>query len=358
MSKRLLLVAAAALFSICLPGYAQSTFGVILGNVTDSSGAAIKGAVVRVTQTAENATRESETNAEGAYEFQNMDAGPYTITVSAPGFRMHSAQGLTLLARSRLRVDAKLEVGQITQTVEVSSSAGVIATDTPAISSNLTAEKVLNLPSNVRGAGSTSPYALLQSLPGVQADNGLGLSIQGGLPAQSESTVDGISITSSTGNSPNRSMFLSVESISEIRVQGVGNTAEFGQPGDITVISKSGANAYHGALFWYHQNKAFDALTYGQNVLPAKIGNTFGGTVGGPLSIPKVYNGRDKTFVYFTWESLRYPRQATFHPLKYLKAVAGAVADKGGRLFAHSPISRIEPSSQSLYSSGIGSISF
>lgn len=307
-----LTVATVILAILTSPGaHAQSTLGVILGNVTDATGAVVKGAKVRVTQTAANVGRDAETNAEGAYEFQNVDAGPYLVTVTAPGFRTFSSAGLTLQARSRLRVDAQLEVGDVSQTVEVSTSAGVIATDTPTISSNLTAEKVLNLPSNVRGAGSTSPYALLQSLPGVQADNGTALSIQGGLPAQSESTVDGLSITVATGNSPNRNMFLSVESISEVRVQGVGNTAEFGQPGDITVISKSGSNQYHGALFWYHQNKAFDARSFGQNVLPAKIGNTFGGTVGGPLSIPKLYEGKDKTFFYFTWESLRFPRQGT-----------------------------------------------
>ncbi|MBI5085798.1 MAG: carboxypeptidase regulatory-like domain-containing protein, partial [Acidobacteria bacterium] len=231
MLKSFYLGVAASILLGCLPAYAQSTYGSILGNVTDASGAAVKGAKVRITQTNENASHDAETNTEGAYEFQNIDPGPYTVTVTAAGFRTFSASGVTLVARGRLRVDAALQVGEISQKIEVSSSAGVIATDTPSISSNLTVEKVLNLPSNVRGAGSTSPYAMLQTLPGVQADNGLGLSIQGGLPAQSESTVDGISITASTGNSPNRSMFLSVESISEIRVQGVGNTAEFGQPG-------------------------------------------------------------------------------------------------------------------------------
>ncbi len=311
MSIRSNLATALCLVAGCLTVAAQSTNSVILGNVVDATGAVIRGAKVNITQTAENASREIETNSEGGFEFQNTEPGPYALTVSAAGFRTYSASGLTLLARSRLRVDVSLQIGDISQRIEVSSSAGVIATDTSAISSNLTATEVLNLPSNVRGAGSTSPYALLQSLPGVQADNGLGLSIQGGLPAQSESTVDGISITVATGNSPNRNQFLSVESISEVRVQGVGNTAEFGQPGDITVISKSGTNDYHGALFWYHQNKALDARTYGQNVLPAKIGNTFGATLGGPVSIPKLYNGKDKTFVYFTWESLRFPRQGT-----------------------------------------------
>ena len=295
----------------CLSTYAQSTFGVVLGEVKDSSGAVIRNAKVRLTNTAENNSREGASDANGNYEFQNVKAGIYQVAVSAPGFRSYNANGLTLVARQTLRVDASLQVGDTATTVEVTSTAGVIATDNPAISSTLTPEKVLNLPSNVRGSGSTSPYAMLQALPGVQADNGLGLSIQGGLPAQSESTVDGIAITQLTGNSVNTNQFLSVESIGEIRVQGVGNTAEFGQPGDITVTSKSGTNEYHGALFWYHQNRALDARSFGQSVLPAKIGNTFGGTVGGPIVLPKLYNGKNKTFFYFTWESMRYPRQST-----------------------------------------------
>ncbi len=295
----------------CLSTYAQSTFGVVLGEVKDSSGAVIRNAKVRLTNTAENNSREGASDANGNYEFQNVKAGIYQVAVSAPGFRSYNANGLTLVARQTLRVDASLQVGDTATTVEVTSTAGVIATDNPAISSTLTPEKVLNLPSNVRGSGSTSPYAMLQALPGVQADNGLGLSIQGGLPAQSESTVDGIAITQLTGNSVNTNQFLSVESIGEIRVQGVGNTAEFGQPGDITVTSKSGTNEYHGALFWYHQNRALDARSFGQSVLPAKIGNTFGATVGGPLVLPKLYNGKNKTFFYFTWESMRYPRQST-----------------------------------------------
>jgi hypothetical protein len=116
-----------------------------------------------------------------------------------------------------------------------------------------------------------------------------------------ETTADGISITQVSGNSAQRNQFLSVESISEIKVQG----------GDITVASKSGTNKYHGSAFWYHQNKAFDARAFGQNVLPAKIGNTFGATIGGPVKLPKLYNGENKTIFYFTWESMRFPRQGT-----------------------------------------------
>lgn len=110
--------------------------------------------------------------------------------------------------------------------------------------------------------------------------------------------MDGISITNVTGNSPNRNLFPSVESISEIKVQGVGNTAEYGAPGDVTTVSKSGSNKFHGAAFWYHQNKVFDSRTFNQATLPSKIGNTFGLTVGGPVIVPQIYNGNNKTFFF------------------------------------------------------------
>ncbi len=297
---------------LCLgQALAQSTFGVVLGDVVDASGARVSGAAVKLTNVGENTTREAVASEGGIYEFQNVKPGTYTLEVSKAGFRSFLAKDLTLVARQTLRVDVKLAVGDVTQTVEVTADAGVIATDTGAISSNLTPEKVASLPANFRASTSTTPYNLLQTLPGVQADNGVGLAIQGGLPAQSESSADGISITGLTGNSPNRNLFPSIESIGEIRVQGVGNAAEFGQPGDITIVSKGGTNQYHGALFWYHQNKALDALTFGQATLPAKVSNNFGGTLGGPVRIPKLYDGKNKTFFMFAWESLRYPRQST-----------------------------------------------
>jgi len=306
MSKQIL---AALLFSSLLSG--QSTLGVILGNVTDPTGAATAGASVKITNTGENTSRTATTNENGAYEFQNSKPGQYEIEISKPGFQTFAAKGLLLVSRQTLRVDAALSIGEVTQTVQVEATAGVIATDSPAISSNLTPEKVATLPANFRASTNTTPYALLQTLPGVQADNGVGLSIQGGLPAQSESSTDGISITGLTGNSPNRNLFPSIETISEIRVQGVGNAAEFGQPGDIAIITKGGTNNFHGAVFWYHQNKAFDARSFGQTILPSKVSNNFGGTLSGPVALPKLYDGRNKTFFLFSWESLRYPRQST-----------------------------------------------
>ncbi|MBI3684446.1 MAG: TonB-dependent receptor, partial [Acidobacteria bacterium] len=301
------------LLSVCFasPASAQSTLGVILGTVKDASGAVVGGAVVKLTNVGENTSRERKTNENGDYEFQNTKPGTYSVTVTQPGFKTSTATQITLDARQTVRVDAALQVGEVTQTLEVAATAGVIATDSPVIAATLHPSKVAYLPANLRAGGNTTPYALILTLPGVQTDNGNAFSIQGGLPAQSESSVDGISITAVTGNSPNRTLMPSVETIAEIKVQGVGNTAEYGAPGDITTISKGGTNEYHGALFWYHQNKAMDARSFGQAALPAKIGNTFGGTVGGPVLLPRLYNGRNRTFFYFTWESFRFPRQAT-----------------------------------------------
>lgn len=313
-------------FVLCLwaaGAAAQSTMGVVLGSVKDPSGGVVRGAVVKLTNEGENTSRETLSSENGDFAFHNAKPGTYSLSVTAPGFRAFTATGVPLQARNTVRIEAILEVGEVTQTLEVNAVAGIIATDTPIISSTLTVERITALPANIRAGGSTSPYNLIATLPGVQPDNGNGFGIQGGIPAQSDSSVDGISITTSTGNSPLRSLFPSVETIAEIKVQGVGNTAEYGTPGDVTTISKSGGNSFQGALFWYHQNKALDARSFGQARLPSKIGNTFGGTLGGPVLLPRLYDGKNRTFFLFTWESLRFPRQSTVQnsvPTQRMKA--------------------------------------
>ncbi|MGC2658752.1 MAG: hypothetical protein WA324_12410 [Bryobacteraceae bacterium] len=127
-------------------------------------------------------------------------------------------------------------------------------------------------------------------------------SIQGGIPSQTQYSLDGISITNVGGNSPLTNAFPSAESISEIKVQGVGNQAEYGQVGDITTVSKSGTNEFHGDLFWYAQNRALNALNFGEQVKPQLVANDFGASAGGPVVIPHIYNGHNKTFFYGTYE--------------------------------------------------------
>lgn len=295
-----------------LVAMAQSTFGTLLGTVRDSSGSVVPNATVKITNVDENSVRTIQTNSNGDYEAVNSKPGRYKIEITASGFQIFSTSEFTLTARQTLRVDAALSAGQVTAQVDITANAGAIATETQTISSAFESQKILNLPANYRGAGgSTSPYALISALPGVQSDNGGAFSIQGALPSQSQFSLDGISTTNVTGNSPLRNAFPSAESIAEIKVQGVGNAAEYGQVGDVTTISKSGTNEYRGTLFWFHQNRALDAKVYGALTKPQKISNDFGFSGSGPVRIPWLYDGKDKTFFFGTYEGLRFPRGTT-----------------------------------------------
>jgi hypothetical protein len=280
--------------------------------VTDTSGAVVPNCDVKITLNEEGTLRAVKTDASGNYEAVNSKPGHYTIEVSDTGFQTSKIENLELFARQTLRVDVTLKIGQMAQTVEVTaSSAGVITTETETIASSVDALQITNLPTNYRASGNgNSPYYLLQILPGMQSDQGGSLSVQGGLPSQSQFTVDGVSTTNTTGNSPIANAFPSAESISEIKLQGVGAPAEFGDPGDVTTVSKSGTNTLHGHLFEYHQNAALNALPFGAIVKPRQVANDFGGSAGGPVVIPHLYNGKNKTFFYADYEGFRLPRSS------------------------------------------------
>ena len=297
-------------FEAVLP--AQSTFGAIVGTVRDSSGASVPAAAVKLTNTDENTVRSVVTGQDGGYEFLNVPPAHYRIDVTAAGFQTFTATELLLVARQSLRADASLQVGQESQTIAViATEDGVIATETQTIQETFDPQKLLNLPANIRANGNTSPYQLIQVLPGVQGDDSGNFSIQGGIQSQTQYSLDGISVTDVTGNSPLTNAFPSSESIAEIKVQGVGNAAEYGQVGDVTTISKSGTNQFHGGLFWYSQNAALNAINFGETSKPKLVANDFGATAGGPVMVPHLYNGKDKTFFYGTYEGFRYPKSTS-----------------------------------------------
>jgi hypothetical protein len=295
----------------CLQAFGQSTFGAVVGTVKDPSGAAVPNASVTLKNVDENVSRETTTKDNGDYEFSNIPPGRYSVTAASSGFDTFNATGLNLVARQTLRLDVDLQVGQSSQVVTVeASNEGVIATETQTIQATFNPQQLLNLPANIRANGNTSPYQLIQVLPGVQSDDSGNFSIQGGIQSQTQYSLDGISVTDVTGNSPLTNAFPSSESISEIKVQGVGNTAEFGQVGDVTTVSKSGSNQFHGAGFWYMQNAAMNAINFGETSKPKMVANDFGFTAGGPVVLPHLYNGTDKTFFYTTYEGFRFPRSS------------------------------------------------
>ena len=303
---------------------AQSTLGGVSGTVQDSTGAQVPNARVRLHRAESNADRTVTTDSTGTYTLLNVEPGHYDVTVEAAGLETTKATGISLQARQQLRYDVTLKAGSVTETVTVSATeAGVINVDNAQISASLTPQAVLDLPANYRGAGSTSPLSVVQALPGVQPDSAgyppapsthpapsVRYSIQGGLPSQTETTVDGISAQNQTSNNVQADAFPSAESIAEIRVDGVNNNAEYGQPGEITTVTKSGTNQVHGSAYLYYQNDALDATPYGADAgtKPQKDAKDFGASIGLPLVIPRVYNGRNRTFVFGAYEGLRFPQ--------------------------------------------------
>ncbi len=307
---------------------AQSTLATILGTIRDASGAVIARCTVKITDTDTGTEKTVRTGPNGNYQAVDMKPDHYKLEISQPEFQTQVIESVTLAARQSLRIDGLLQVAQASAQTTVESSAGIINTESQQISASFDSKKVLNLPGNYRANGSTSPYTLISALPGVQSDSlssnnsnqnannsssptAQKFSIQGGLPSQSDITVDGISTEDVTQNNPLKDAFPSAESIAEIRVDGVGNNAEYGQPGEVSSISKSGTNELHGAAFWYFQNRAFDALGYGQLTQPQKIANDYGISAGGPVIIPHLYDGRDKSFFFGTFEGFQFPRGLT-----------------------------------------------
>ena len=322
ISRFLLLILASLLNPVFLN--AQSIQSTIVGTVKDHGGAVILDARVAVINVDTRNSTALTTDANGDFQASDLPPGRYVVEVSKPGFERNRNSDLVLTARQQLRVDVMLEVGTAQQEITVdASAAGAIETETPSIAATLNAQNVLSLPANYRASGSTSPLNVVQVLPGVQSDNGLNFSVQGGQPFQTETSIDGISTQNMTSNAPLSDAFPSTEAIAEIRVEGVSNNAEFGQAGEITTVTKAGTNQLHGSVFWYYQSASLDAVAYGTPVnpatgqveKPAKLGNDFGGSVGGPFVIPHIYNGRDKTFFFADYEGFQFPKQSTIQNL-------------------------------------------
>lgn len=310
------------LFGGGLTASGQSTLGSVTGVVHDPSGAAVPNATLVLHRQESNTDTTVTTNADGEYTALNVEPGTYSLRSTAAGFASTNAENIHLAARQQLRFDLNLTITGTTSVTVNANDAGTINTEDASIASALTPEAVLSLPSNYRGAGSTSPLSVVQALPGVQPDTGsyppapsthpvpaVRYSIQGGLPSQTETTVDGISAQNQTSNNVQADAFPSADSIAEIRVDGVNNNAEYGQPGEITTITKSGTNKFHGTAYDYIQNQFLDATPYG-SLKPHKVANDFGVSIGGPVVLPRLYNGRNRTFFFGSYEGLRFP-QAT-----------------------------------------------
>ena len=260
LRKFFLLFALAACMSCA--AWAQSTFGSFIGTVKDPSGALVAQCKITIVNTATGAERSLLTDAQGAYLAVNMEPSHYEITMEAPGFEKRTVTNIELNSRQEIRIDGALSLSSQTQAVQVNEAAEApINTEVSNIAETKLGRELNDLPVALasRTTGSTSAFTTLTDQPGVEIDGSNGISIAGARPAQISVSIDGISSVSPKSSSAITELFPSFDDIAEIRVSEVSNTAEFGGVSDITTISKSGSNIYHGGVYENNQNTDYDA---------------------------------------------------------------------------------------------------
>jgi hypothetical protein len=323
--RRALVAIVVALLCTVGPVESQSTFGSIVGAVHDASEGVIAGASVQIRSVEDNSVHSTTAGADGSFEFVNLKPGKYALSAQAAGFAEFQVPSAELNARQTLRIDVTMTLEAQVQKVEVSDTVAVINTENGIIGDSKGTSEISQLPMNFR-AVSTSPLAALQSSANVQQDSQGNIALGGATANMVGYSVDGISTANIFLSAAGANPYPSSEGIAELKVTAFNNNAEFSQVGDVTFTTKAGTNNFHGSLFEYLQNDALDARVLNFNVKAPKRFNTFGGSLGGPVRIPKLYSGKDKTFFFFDYEG---NRKVTSQAEQYL---VPTVAQRNGNL--------------------------
>ena len=306
------LLAALVLFS--LPIAAQEASGRIIGVVSDPSGAVIPKAKVTVTEVDTNISNETTTGSDGSYQVLLLPVGSYRVTAEAQGFRKSVTSPQKLDINQSLKIDVKLEVGTTNETVQVEANASGVETVVATLGSVVSGSQIAEAPLDGRNV-----MDLATLLPGVVpspmgAGNG-DFNIGGGRGDSVTFMLDGGMNNDLLSNTlvanPNP------DAVEEFRILTSNYNAEYGRNGSgiVSVVTKSGTNEYHGVLFEYLRNNDFNANSFFNNEqgLPINVlkRNQFGAEVGGPLSIPKVFNGKNRLFFMTAWQSQRLSQLQT-----------------------------------------------
>lgn len=318
-SRLNLLLILIGLLVTCNCARAQTATGRIIGTVTDPQGAAIAGAKITVTNTGTNVRSNTLTNSDGFYQVLELPVGTYSVTAERDGFSKVVTAPQPLDVNQSLRIDVRMKIGSRTDVVEVQAQAAQVETISPAIGGTVTGAPIQKLPLNGRN---TLDLALTQ--PGVVpiaddlgtygtsngGSNGFaGISVAGSRGDAVTYLLDGGVNNRVTSNqvvfNPNP------EAVEEFRLMENNYTAEFGRNGGGTIseVIKSGSNSLHGSLYDFMRNDAFNASDFFDNAQgnprPVLKRHQFGGTIGGPITVPKLVNGKDRFFFFFGYQGQR-----------------------------------------------------
>src|SRR5215831_14959098 len=293
---------AIAVVSLAYAAFGQ-TGGTITGVISDPAGAVVANAPVEAKNTATGVVLTAATSATGNFTLNELPAGTYEINVTFPGFKKYIRTGITVEQLQTTRVDVALEVGSAAESVTVTELVPLLKTETGDISHNVTTDTQNALPMGQIGSIRVSTQVVL-TIPGV--NGGLTTISVNGTPAASERIrIDGLDATYTLGNGYYSFGAPSVDSLQEVAIQTSNFAAEYGQSSGavLSYTMRSGTNQFHGSLYDYWANEAFNSAgAYSHTRAKSRV-NDYGGTVGGPVWIPKVYKGKDKTFFFFSYES-------------------------------------------------------
>ena len=311
-------------FLLIVAATAQTDRGTITGTITDPAGAVVAAAVVEAKSDATGAVSQVGSTSTGNYTLSQLPAGTYEITVTVPGFKKFVRQNITVQVAGTLRVDVALEVGSASESVTVIEAAPLLKTESGELSHNVTTDRVDSLPVINLGYGAgvgnvRNPLQAINLLPGTAFANDNTLRVNG-MPANTQSIrIEGQDATNGQHREFNQVNQASLDAIQEVTVQVSNFAAEYGQAGGgyFNYTMKSGTNALHGSVYDYFVNEVLNAGTpftnagatnsqkQGQHIRNAQRRNDYGFYLGGPIYIPKIYNGHDKTFFFFNFEQFR-----------------------------------------------------
>jgi len=313
LSITAVLVAVLMLIPAFQTGFAQGITGSITGTVTDPTGSVVAGATVTVRQIDTNAVRTVISSDAGTYKVTQLQPGHYSVKVEKAGFKSYNRSGILLAIDQVALIDSQLEVGSQQESVEVTTTGPVIQTEDSSVGQVIDSQALQNTPLN----GRLSVMGLIALAPGIQ-----------GVGAQDQLAVRGLTVAAGTGSRNsygglgntldgvnNQEVTLqrsepeipSIDALSQFKVLATGAPAEFNQPTQVIVVTSSGTNAYHGELLEYNRSKGTSAKSYfnGSVARPYYERNEYGGNFAGPITIPHVYNGKDRSFFFVAFEGFR-----------------------------------------------------
>jgi Carboxypeptidase regulatory-like domain len=320
----------AVLAVVALTAWGQSDRGSITGAISDPSGAVVASAGIQAKNIDNGTVYTAGSSTTGNYVLPELPTGNYELTVTVTGFKKYVKQNVFIPVAQTVRIDVKLEVGATSDTVTVTEATPLLKTESGELSHNVTTDRINNLPvlQIGTGAGLRTPYAMTNLIPGSSYIPDVAIRING-MPSNTQSIrIEGQDAQMGIWSGTQSWTQPSVDAIQETSIQTSNYAAEFGQAGGgvFNTTMKSGTNQFHGTAYNYMMNEAFNAGTPNTNAgiangaLSGKIVDPnhldqhvrprlrrwdYGGSFGGPVFIPKIYDGHDKTFFFFNFEQFR-----------------------------------------------------